>query len=46
MTSPRITRLSGQLYLQHGLGARDDKVVMQHLILNWRFNPKLPCLVR
>ena len=35
-----------QLYLQHGLGARDDAVGMQHLIANWKFNPKMPCMVR
>ncbi|MBC7600877.1 MAG: glucarate dehydratase [Polaromonas sp.] len=35
-----------QLYLQHGLGARDDALAMQHLIPNWKFNPKMPCLVR
>ncbi len=35
-----------QLYLQHGLGARDDAVAMQSLIPNWRFDPKRPCLVR
>ncbi len=35
-----------QLYLQHGLGARDDAVAMQHLIPNWRFDPKRPCMVR
>jgi glucarate dehydratase len=35
-----------QLYLQHGLGARDDAIAMQYLIPNWKFNPKMPCLVR
>jgi glucarate dehydratase len=35
-----------QLYLQHGLGARDDAVAMQYLMPNWRFDPKRPCLVR
>ncbi len=35
-----------QLYLQHGLGARDDAIAMQHLIPNWTFNPKRPSLVR
>ena len=35
-----------QLYLQHGLGARDDALAMQHLIPNWKFNPKMPCMVR
>lgn len=35
-----------QLYLQHGLGARDDSIAMQYLIPNWTFDPKRPCLVR
>ena len=35
-----------QLYLRHGLGARDDASAMQHLIPNWTFDPKRPCLVR
>jgi glucarate dehydratase len=35
-----------QLYLQHGLGARDDAIAMQYLIPNWKFNNKMPCLVR
>ncbi len=35
-----------QLYLQHGLGARDDAVAMQHLIPGWRFDPKRPALLR
>ena len=35
-----------QLYLQHGLGARDDAIAMQYLIPGWRFDPKKPCLVR
>ncbi len=35
-----------QLYLQHGLGARDDAVAMQYLLPNWRFDPKRPCMVR
>jgi glucarate dehydratase len=34
------------LYLQHGLGARDDAMAMQALIPGWRFDPKRPCLVR
>ena len=34
------------LYREHGLGARDDAVAMQHLIPGWRFDPKRPCLVR
>ena len=35
-----------QLYLQHGLGARDDAIAMQYLMPNWTFNSKLPCMVR
>jgi glucarate dehydratase len=35
-----------ELYLAHGLGARDDTVAMQYLLPGWRFDPKRPCLVR
>jgi glucarate dehydratase len=35
-----------QLYLQHGLGARDDAVAMQYLIPGWTFDNKRPCMVR
>jgi len=35
-----------QLYLQEGLGARNDGMAMQYLIPGWSFNPKSPCLVR
>ncbi len=35
-----------ELYLEHGLGARDDAAAMQFLIEGWRFDPKRPCLVR
>jgi len=35
-----------QLYLQHGLGARDDAIAMQYLIPGWTFNPKRPALDR
>ncbi len=35
-----------QLYLQHGLGARNDAVAMQYLIPGWKFNNKMPALVR
>ena len=35
-----------QLYLKHGLGARDDAIAMQYLMPNWKFNSKLPCMVR
>ncbi|WP_019810892.1 enolase C-terminal domain-like protein [Saccharomonospora halophila] len=35
-----------ELYLHHGLGARDDSVAMQYLVPGWTFDPKRPCLVR
>jgi glucarate dehydratase len=35
-----------QLYLTQGLGARDDAAAMQFLVPNWKFNPKMPCMVR
>jgi glucarate dehydratase len=35
-----------QLYLQHGLGARDDAIAMQYLMPGWKFDHKRPCLVR
>lgn len=35
-----------QLYLEHGLGARDDAIAMQYLVAGWRFDNKRPCLVR
>ena len=35
-----------QLYLQHGLGNRDDATAMQYLIPNWKFDNKKPCMVR
>jgi len=35
-----------QLYLQHGLGARDDAQAMQFLVPGWKFDNKKPCLVR
>ena len=34
------------LYLEHGLGSRDDAVGMQYLVPGWTFDPKRPCLVR
>ncbi|MFC9691843.1 enolase C-terminal domain-like protein [Kribbella sp. NPDC056951] len=34
------------LYLEHGLGARDDSVAMQYVMKDWAFDPKRPCLVR
>jgi glucarate dehydratase len=35
-----------QLYLQHGLGARDDATAMQYLVPGWKFDPKRPALDR
>jgi len=35
-----------KVYMQHGLGARDDAMAMQYLIPNWKFDNKKPCLVR
>ncbi|MEV0806639.1 glucarate dehydratase [Micromonospora sp. NPDC050200] len=35
-----------ELYLKHGLGARDDAAAMQYLIPGWTFHPKRPCLAR
>jgi len=35
-----------ELYVEHGLGARDDAAAMQHLVPGWTFDPKRPCLVR
>ncbi len=34
------------LYLEHGLGARNDAMAMQALIPGWTFDPKRPALVR
>jgi len=35
-----------RLYMEHGLGARDDAIAMQFLIPGWTFDPKRPCMVR
>jgi len=35
-----------RLYLQHGLGSRDDAVAMQGLIPGWKFDPKRPAFDR
>ena len=34
------------LYLEHGLGARNDAMAMQYLIPGWTFDNKRPCMVR
>ena len=33
-----------KLYLEKGLGSRDDAMAMQYLIPGWKFNNKRPCL--
>ncbi|WP_410792840.1 enolase C-terminal domain-like protein [Kribbella sp. C-35] len=35
-----------ELYMEHGLGARNDAIAMQYLIEDWAFDPKRPCMVR
>lgn len=35
-----------KLYLEKGLGARDDAMAMQYLIPGWKFDNKKPCLVK
>ena len=35
-----------KLYIENGLGARDDSIAMQYLIKDWKFDNKKPCLVR
>lgn len=35
-----------QLYLEKGLGARNDAIAMQYLYPDWKFDAKRPCLVR
>ena len=37
---------ANKLYMQHGLGARDDALAMQFLIPGWKFDNKKPSLVR
>ena len=34
------------MYQQQGLGARNDAMAMQYLIPGWKFNPKMPCMLR
>jgi len=43
---PEAIEKAHSLYLEHGLGARDDALAMQYLIPNWTFDRKKPCLVR
>jgi glucarate dehydratase len=35
-----------ELYVEHGLGARDDSAAMQYLVEGWTFDPKRPALTR
>ena len=46
--APDMDRIEAahQLYLKHGLGARDDAMAMQFLIPGWKFDNKKPCMVR
>jgi glucarate dehydratase len=37
---------ANELYLKHGLGARDDAVAMQFLVPGWTFDSRRPCLAR
>lgn len=43
---PDALEAAHELYVEHGLGARDDAVAMQYLVPGWTFDPKRPCLVR
>ncbi len=45
---PRRGRLAQahELYVDHGLGARDDAAGMQFLVPGWTFDPKRPALDR
>ena len=35
-----------ELYVEKGLGARDDSIAMKQLIPNWEFDSKMPSMVR
>jgi glucarate dehydratase len=37
---------ANKLYMEKGLGARDDSMAMQYLIPGWKYDNKRPCLVR
>ena len=37
---------ANKLYMEKGLGTRDDAVAMQYIIPGWKFDNKRPCLVR
>ncbi|MFI5610023.1 enolase C-terminal domain-like protein [Amycolatopsis sp. NPDC051903] len=42
---PDSVAAAHELYLEHGLGVRDDAVAMRYLRAGWEFDPKKPCLV-
>jgi glucarate dehydratase len=35
-----------ELYVEHGLGSRDDAIAMRQLVPGWEFDPKRPAYVR
>lgn len=37
---------ANKLYLENCLGARDDSIGMQYLIPGWKFDSKMPCMIR
>jgi glucarate dehydratase len=37
---------ANKLYMEKGLGARNDAMAMQYLIPGWKYDNKRPCLVR
>ena len=37
---------ANKLYMEKGLGARNDALAMQYLIPGWKFDNKRPCLIR
>ncbi|SNT38303.1 glucarate dehydratase [Asanoa hainanensis] len=43
---PAALRAAHELFLEHGLGARDDAAAMRFLVPGWQFDPKRPCLER
>ena len=43
---PEELEKAHRLYLQYGLGDRDDAIAMQYLIPDWTFDPKRPAMVR
>jgi glucarate dehydratase len=37
---------ANKIYIEKGLGARDDSIAMQYIIPGWKFDNKRPCLDR